>query len=121
MAKAEVRRRVKSYSAESGITYQYCFYAARKGSAKSGAAAVYTYLVSADRKNSFPLHIHVERNAIRNWEKRVGRTMTGTEEYALAKLRLLRGFDEAEECLPANGELLVDESNLDELITQLDL
>ncbi len=127
MSRPGVHRRVKSYSAESGITYQYCFYEVQKTTRKqisgtgSGGVTVYTYLVSGDRKTSFPLHVYVWQEAVRNWEKRVGRRMTGTEEYAVAKLRLFRGFDEAEEALAKAAELFVDDSNLDELLSQLDL
>jgi len=127
MARPEVHRRVKSYSAESGVTYQYCFYEVEKTTRKkisgsgSGGVTVYTYLVSTDRKTSFPLHVYVWQEAVGNWEKGVGRRMTGTEEYALAKLRLFRGFDEAQEPLAPAAELFVDDSNLDGLLSQLDL
>ncbi len=142
MAKPVVQRRVKSYSSQSGTTYQYYFYEVQKttrkdaasplprsssagrvggASRRSGPVTVYTYLVSSDRRTTFPLHVCVWQHAVRNWERRMGRPMTGTEEYALAKLRLFRGFDEAEEPLAEPAELFVDDSNLDELLSQLDL
>ncbi len=123
MARPEVHRRVKSYSAASGITYQYCFYEVEKTTRKDPdrLVTVYTYLVSSDRKTTFPLHVCVLQDAVRHWEKRLGRRMTGTEEYALAKLRLFRGFDEAEEPLAKPAELFVDDTNLEELLSQLDL
>jgi len=47
--------------------------------------------------------------------------MTGTEEYAVAKMRLFQGFDEIEDVAATPAELVVDESNLESLLSQLDL
>ena len=46
---------------------------------------------------------------------------TGTEEYAVAKMRLFQAFDEVEDLATARPELLVDESNLEALLARLDL
>ena len=52
---------------------------------------------------------------------RTGREFTGTEEYAVAKMRLFQAFDEMEGLSAKTPDLLVDESNLDTLLSQLDL
>ena len=120
MAKSETVRRIKSYSAESGYVYQYQFqdaHPAQQGSAKGNE---YVYLVSADRKKMFPVRIFVGQDAIKKWGKATGRPLTGTEEYAAAKMRLFQAFDEGAE-LTTSPALVVDESNLNALLQRLDL
>src|SRR5580704_7498466 len=112
-------RRIKSYSAASGFVYQYQFYelhAARRGSA---AGNEYIYYVSTDRKTMFPLRIFVRGDAVENWAKKYGRPLSGTEEYAIAKMRLFQAFDEVEGLSAAHTDLVVDDSNLEPLLSQL--
>jgi len=47
--------------------------------------------------------------------------MTGTEEYAVAKMRLFQAFDEVEGLAAARPDLTVDDANLESLLAQLDL
>jgi hypothetical protein len=121
MAKPETVRRIKSYSAASGYVYQYQFQDVKPSRRGLHAGNEYIYLVSADRKTMFPLRIFVRRDAVERWGKRAGRALTGTEEYAVAKMRLFRAFDEIEDLAAARPDLVVDESNLEPLLTQLDL
>lgn len=121
MAKPETVRRIKSYSAESGYVYQYQFQDAhpvQQGSAKGNE---YVYYVSADRKKLFPVRIFVGQQAIKKWGEATGRALTGTEEYAAAKMRLFQAFDAGEELSATGPALIVDESNLNALLQRLDL
>jgi len=121
MAKPETVRRIKSYSAESGYVYQYQFQDAhpvQQGSAKGNE---YVYYVSADRKKMFPVRIFVGKDAIKKWDEATGRPLTGTEEYAAAKMRLFQAFDEGEALSATGPALVVDESNLNALLQRLDL
>jgi hypothetical protein len=121
VAKPEAVHRIKSYSAASGFVYQYHFVEvvpARRGSSFGNE---YTYMVSRDRKTMFPVKIFVRRDAVDRWRRKTGRALTGTEEYAVAKMRLLQVFDEAEEVTASSPDLIVDESNLESLLTQLDI
>jgi hypothetical protein len=114
-------RRIKSYSAASGFVYQYQFHelhAVRRGST---AGNEYIYYVSTDRKTMFPLRIFVHRDAEENWAKKNGRPLNGTEEYAIAKMRLFQAFDELESLSAAHTDLVVDDSNLEALFSQLNL
>jgi len=122
MAQSEVPRRVKSYSAATGYVYQYVFREIRKGRRGPAAGNEYIYQVSADRKSSFPLVIFIAQDAVRGWARRAGRALSGTEEYAAAKMRLFQLFDE-EENLAAGAppDIRVDESALFELLSRLDL
>jgi hypothetical protein len=114
-------RRVKSYSSATGYTYQYVFHEIRKGRRGFAAGNEYVYLISADRKTSFPLVIFIGKEAVRGWARRAGRELTGTEEYAAAKMRLFQTFDETENLAEARPDIQVSESELAELLSRLDL
>ena len=121
MTKPEVARRVKSYSAAAGYTYQYVFEEVRKARHGFSSGNEYVYRVSADRKTSFPVAIFIRQDAVRAWDKKSGRKLNGTEEYAVAKMRLFQALDEVDDFPAQRPELVVDESNLQELLGRLDL
>jgi hypothetical protein len=120
MAKPEMVRRIKSYSAATGYVYQYQFQDAHP-SATEASDNEYLYYVSADRKTMFPVRILVHRDALDAWTKQTGHALTGTEEYAIAKMRLFQAFDDVEDFAQSRPELTVDDSNLPALIERLDL
>lgn len=121
MPRPEAVRRVKSYSAATGHVYQYYFYEVKKARRGNVSGTEYVYMVSIDRKKVFPVKIFVVKSALEKWSVRTGQQFTGTEEYAVAKMRLFQAFDEIEDLLEKTPELLVDESNLESLLSQLDL
>ncbi len=121
MPKPETVRRIKSYSAASGYVYQYQFQDVQPSRRGLHAGNEFVYLVSADRKAMFPVRIFVRRDAIERWNRRTGRKLTGTEEYAVAKMRLFQAFDEIENFAAVRPDLVVDEFNLEALLAQLDL
>ncbi|MGC1187574.1 MAG: hypothetical protein WA871_09280 [Candidatus Acidiferrales bacterium] len=121
MARPETAHRVKSYSAESGYVYQYYFFEVQKSRRGAISGTEYVYMVSTDRKTVFPVRIFVRSDAVDAWAKRTGRAISGTEEYAVAKMRLFQVFDESEQMSPGAHDYFVDESNLDQLLALLDL
>ena len=124
MTRPEAVRRVKSYSAATGFVYQYYFYEVRKARRAASDGTEYVYMVSVDRKKVFPLRIFVKRDAAEKWSHTAGRTLSGTEEYAVAKMRLFQALDEIENVEHIEShppELVVDETNLGPLLSQLDL
>ncbi len=122
MPRPEAAHRVKSYSAATGYVYQYYFYEVQKSKRGAAAGTEYVYMASVDRKHVFPVRIFVKKDALEKSSARTGREFTGTEEYAVAKMRLFQAFDEVEGLSSAKTlDLLVDESNLDALLSQLDL
>ena len=121
MAKPETVRRIKSYSAATGFVYQYQFQDVRPAPPGPVPGNEYIYYVSADRKTMFPVRIFVSRDALQRWSKQTGRALTGTEEYAVAKMRLFQAFDEVEDFAKSRPMLAVDESNLSALLERLDL
>jgi hypothetical protein len=69
----------------------------------------------------FPLRIFVREDAVKNWARKYGRPLSGTEEYAIAKMRLFQAFDEVEGLSVAHTDLAVDDSNLETLLSQLNM
>ena len=96
MPRPEAVRRVKSYSAATGYVYQYYFYEVEKARRGNFSGTEYVYMVSVDRKKVFPMKIFVLKDALEKWSARNGQQLTGTEEYAVAKMRLFQAFDEIE-------------------------
>jgi len=125
MAKPEAVRRIKSYSAANGYVYQYYFYGLNRVSVDVGAAGEFIYAISADRGTSFGLRIFVMQAALEGWARANGRALTSSEEYAVAKMRLFQAFDEGVVPLTAKAacevRLVVDESNLEELLKILNI
>jgi hypothetical protein len=121
MAKPETVRRIKSYSAASGYVYQYQFQDAHPAQRDAAHGNEFIYYVSADRKTMFPIRIFVLQETLEKWTKQTGRALTGTEEYAIAKMRLFQALDDVADFATSRPELTVDESNIQALIDRLDL
>jgi hypothetical protein len=119
MSRPEAVRRVKSYSAATGYVYQYYFFEVQKTRRGSAEGSEYVYMVSADRKKVFPLKIFVQRDGLEKWTHSAGRPLTGTEEYAVAKMRLFEALDEVEDLATHHPDLVVDASNIEELLSRL--
>jgi hypothetical protein len=121
MAKPETVRRIKSYSAATGFVYQYQVQDVRPAPPGPRPGNEFIYYVSADRKTMFPVRIFVSRPSLERFTKQTGRVLTGTEEYAVAKMRLFQALDEVGDFAKSRPMLTVDESNLAALLERLDL
>ncbi len=110
-------RRQKTYSAQSGHVYQY-FYEGYRGIV---AATEYVFDVSADRKTSIPVSVIVEISAVESWNVEHGRALTGTEQYAVAKLALFQAFDERDEPSQMSKEVRVRTHDLAAILESLDI
>src|SRR6266436_4699723 len=123
MPRPDAVRRVKSYSAADGYVYQYYFFEGNRAQRGGSPGGEFTYAISTDRRSAFPFKIFVKQSALDAWAKLNGRPLTSSEEYAVAKMRLFRAFDEGSVQAPLEGkqprEVLVDESNLEDLLGQL--
>jgi hypothetical protein len=84
-------RRQKTYSAETGYVYQYYYEGQRPSAGEPGAE--YVFDVSADRKSSTPVTVFVGEEALESWQRENGRTLSGAERYAIAKMALFQAFD----------------------------
>jgi len=88
-------------------------------------AGEFIYAISADRKTTFSLRILVLQAALEEWAKLNGRTLTPSEEYAVAKMRLFKAFDDGEVPVSANAahevRLIVNQQNLETMLGFLNI
>jgi hypothetical protein len=123
MPRPDSVRRVKSYSAADGYVYQYYFFEGNRAQRDDIPGGEFTYVVSADRRPAFPFKIFVAQPAMEAWAKQNGRPLSSSEEYAVAKMRLFQAFDEGSVQAPPEGqqarEVVVDESNLEDMLGRL--
>jgi len=116
-------RRYKSYAAETGVVYRYFFESRRSvvRPAGLGLGSDYIFVTVADQGPPFALRVFVSQAAIAAWGAAHGRELDSSEQYALAKMRLFRAFDELENLREESLNLVVDKTNLEELLKELDL
>jgi hypothetical protein len=117
----EIVRRLKTYSAENGVVYQYQFHEVRPATIDGQSGTEYIYYVTSDRKTMHPIRVFLNRAGIEKWTAHSGRTLNGTEEYAVAKMRLFQNFDEVPGIEESSTVLTVDESNVEPLLEKLNL
>ena len=115
--------RYKVYAAETGTSYQYFFAGSRWVNRPEGPGAGmdFVFVVTPDQQTPFTLRVFVADRALAAWRAAHGRELDSRETYALAKMRLFRGFDEVEHLREEWLNVLVDESNLENLLEPLDL
>lgn len=108
-------RRMKTYTGGQGYVYQYYFVGKRPADqgSHSSAATEYIFDVTSDRKTTFSVSVFVEHDALEVWAETHGRAPVEAEEYAAAKMRLFRAFDEVEDMMANGRNLIVDESGLE--------
>ena len=116
-------RRYKTYQAETGVTYQYFFEVRRSVTRpeEQGAGSDFSFVVIADQRPPFVLRIFVAERALAAWRSAHQRDLTPNEQYAAAKMRLFRAFDESERLGGEPLGLIVDETNVEELLAPLEL
>ena len=122
-AQVKLGRRYKAYAAETGISYRYSFEVQRRvvRPEGQGAGCDYTFVVCPDQGAPFTLKVFVSDRALAAWRMIHGRELDASEQYAAAKMRLFRAFDEHERLFEERLNLLVDETNVEELLEPLDL
>jgi len=65
--------------------------------------------------------VFFSNRALAVWRELHSRELDAREQYAAAKMRLFRAFDEQERLRLEQPSLLVDESNVEELLQPLNL
>ena len=116
-------RRYKLYAAETGTAYQYFFASSRRVNRPEGqgAGSDYIFVVTPDQRPPFILRVFISARALGVWRQTHGRELDANEMYAAAKMRLFRAFDEIDCLRDAGLDLLVDEGNVEALLTPLNL
>ena len=116
-------RRYKSYPAETGVSYQYFFDSQRRVNRPEGQGpgTDFAFVITADQHPPFTLRVFVSERAVSAWRDAHQTGLTANEQYAAAKMRLFRAFDELEHLNEYPLSLIVDETNVEELLQPLDL
>jgi hypothetical protein len=121
MASEKTVRRLKTYAGTQGYVYQYYFVGQREALANDpeAPATEFVFDVTSDRKLAYAVSVFLPTNAVRTWVERHGRVLTDAEQYAAAKLRLFRAFDETEDLQAQGRRLTIDENLLEESLASL--
>ena len=116
-------RRYKTFQAETGVTYQYYFNVRRPvvRPEGQGPGSDFSFIITADQRPPFVLRVFVSNRALSAWQDAYSRELTANEQYAAAKMRLYRAFDETEFLGSEPFALIVDETNVLELLAPLEL
>jgi hypothetical protein len=112
-------RRLKTHSAQTGYVYEYYFVGKRRALPDELPGTEFVFDVSSDRKTKYAVSVFVTDAALSDWTSSHGRTLTEPEQYAAAKLRLLRAFDEIDDMLASGRRLALDAGVLGELLSSL--
>ena len=116
-------RRYKTYAGDTGVSYRY-FFEARRSVVRpegQGPGSDFTFVVIADQHPPFDLKIFVSNRGLAAWRAAHGRELDPNELDAAAKMRLFRAFDEHESLADERLNLIVDETNILELLEMLGL
>ena len=115
-------RRLKTYTGSQGYVYQYYFVGkrpARTSDAKESDADQYIFDVTSDRKLTYAVSVFLPEKAVAAWAARHRRRLTEAEQYAAAKLRLFRAFDELQNVKADGRRLTIDVPALEEALASL--
>jgi hypothetical protein len=114
-------RRLKTYAGTQGYVYQYYFVGQRAALANDpeAPATEFVFDVTSDRKLTYAVSVFLPEKSVTAWTAAHGRPLTEAEQYAAAKLRLFRAFDELEDVKTSGRRLVVDAAWLAEALAGL--
>jgi hypothetical protein len=116
-----VIRRMKTYAGAQGYVYQYYFVGKRPALPDDPAAPATEFIfdVTSDRKLTYAVSIFLSAEAVAAWSTTHARPLSDSEQYAAAKLRLFRAFDDLEDVKAQGRRLPIDASLLEEALASL--
>jgi hypothetical protein len=116
-------RRLKTYTGAQGYVYQYYFVGKRPALADDpeAPATEFVFDVTSDRKLTYAVSVFLPETALVAWNQAHGRPLNDAEQYAAAKLRLFRAFDDVEDMQGHGRRLSIDLGLLDEVLRSLGL
>ena len=116
-------RRLKTYAGAQGYVYQYYFVGQRVALVNDpeAPATEFVFDVTSDRKLTYAVSVFLPEKAVSAWVKTHGRSLTESEQYAAAKLRLFRAFDEVEDVQARGRRLVIDAALLEVSLASLGL
>jgi hypothetical protein len=119
-SKASVRR-LKTYAGAQGYVYQYYFVGQRPALTADplAPATEFVFDVTSDRKLTYAVSVFLPQKAVAAWAASHGRPLNEAEQYAAAKLRLFRAFDESGDMKEHGRRLTIDAVLLEEAMAGL--
>src|ERR1700732_2965675 len=114
-------RRLKTYTGAQGYVYQYYFVGERPAlpDDPEAPATEFVFDVTSDRKLIYAVSVFFPESTLTAWCKAHGRPLKDAEQYAAAKIRLFRAFDELEDVKAHGRRLSIDISLLEEALSSL--
>ncbi|MGA7888237.1 MAG: hypothetical protein WBP87_06665 [Candidatus Sulfotelmatobacter sp.] len=114
-------RRLKTYAGAQGYVYQYYFVGQRAALASDpeAPATEFVFDVTSDRKVTYAVSVFLPEKAVAAWAANHRRPLTEAEQYAAAKIRLFRGFDEVQDVKADGRRLVIDPALLEEALATL--
>jgi hypothetical protein len=114
-------RRLKTYAGTQGYVYQYYFVGKRASLADDpeSPATEFVFDVTSDRKLTYAVSVFLPEKSVKAWTTTHGRPLTDAEQYAAAKLRLFRAFDELEDVKAQGRRLAIDAGTLEDALASL--
>ena len=114
-------RRMKTYTGAQGYVYQYYFVGKRPALPQDPEAPATEFIfdVTSDRKLTYAVSVFLPEAAVDSWASAHRRALTDSEQYAAAKLRLFRAFDELEDVKSQGRRLTIDRALLEESLASL--
>ena len=114
-------RRMKTYSGAQGYVYEYYFVGKRAALADDpeAPASEFVFDVTSDRKITYAVSVFLPEKALGTWNEAHGRPLNDAEQYAGAKLRLFRAFDELNDVKTQGRRLAIDAQLLEEALSSL--
>ena len=114
-------RRLKTYAGTQGYVYQYYFVGQRAALTDDpeSPATEFVFDVTSDRKLTYAVSVFLPEKSVAAWAAGHGRSLTDAEQYAAAKLRLFRAFDELEDAKEHGRRLVIDVGGLEEALAGL--
>ena len=114
-------RRLKTYAGTQGYVYQYYFVGQRAALTNDpeAPATEFVFDVTSDRKLTYDVSVFLPEKSVTGWASAHGRPLTEAEQYAAAKLRLFRAFDELEDLQAQGRRLVIDGPLLEDSLAKL--
>ncbi|HXC43439.1 MAG TPA: hypothetical protein VNY51_07965 [Candidatus Dormibacteraeota bacterium] len=118
---AKAVRRLKTYTGAQGYVYQYYFVGKRAALPDDAEAPATEFIfdVTSDRKLTYAVSAFLSEKSVTAWAAAHGRPLIESEQYAAAKLRLFRAFDEMEDMKAHGRRLVISGEVLEEFLTTL--
>ena len=114
-------RRLKTYTSAQRYVYQYYFVGERPALTSDPAAPAteFVFDVTSDRKLTYAVSVFLPQSVLEAWQKAHGRPLNDAEQYAGAKMRLFRAFDELEDVKTHGRRLVINSALLEEALASL--